>query len=468
MRKHMKQMLIPFATAALAMGTAMVSYAATGWQQEDGNWYYYNNDGDRVTDEWKKSGNDWFWLDEDGNLATDELVEYNDNFYYVNEAGARVSNEWHKLEDEDGEEAWYYFGSTGKAYKAGSTGKTTFKSITNAEGVTKKYAFDSEGRMLYGWVNDQSENLDDDDAWRTGTYYLGSEDDGAMRNSEWVKLEVEDDTIDADDFDGTHWFYFGSNGKKTSDTTKKINGKTYRFEEDGNAVFNWYVKEDELASSSNLYYNLPTQCWQASGWFYSVPGEDVDAEGYENGDEYWFYAQKDGELVKSQIKKIDGYYYGFNEYGEMLEGLYKLSINDDEIQSYEKIESADDLPSADEAWEVYYFGNEPKDGVLKTGKVTIDLDGDDYTFNFKKTTSERGMGYNGINDGMIYIKGRLLKAEKDAKLEVVTYDGNDYLVNTSGKIQKNKTNVKDADDYYYCTDSEGIVTYKGAEKNDAK
>ena len=44
----------------------MMAFAATGWQEEDGTWRYYDKNGDEVTSSWKKSGNDWFWLDEDG------------------------------------------------------------------------------------------------------------------------------------------------------------------------------------------------------------------------------------------------------------------------------------------------------------------------------------------------------------------------------------------------------------------
>ena len=105
---------------------------------------------------------------------------------------------------------------------------------------------------------------------------------------------------------------------------------------------------------------------------------------------------------------------------------------------------------------------------MKTGSTRIRLDGEEYTFEFKKSGSDRGAGYNGINDGSVYIKGKLLKADRDAKLEKVTYDGAEYLVNTSGKIQKKKNNVKDADDKYYCTDNNGIVTYEGTEKRDGK
>lgn len=469
MKKHTKQILIPCAAAALTLGTAMMSYAASGWQEEDGSWHYYDSDGERVTDSWKKSGDLWFWLDEDGEMAVDTLVEDDDEYYYVNESGARVANEWRALDNTDDSDdasdtAWYYFGSNGKAYKASDSGKTSFKSINS-----KKYAFDSEGRMLHGWVNEDSERQTDDDAWKNGIYYLGEEGDGVLRSSEWVRLEVEDDENEDDDFDGSYWFYFNSAGKKLTDTTKKINGKKYRFEENGNATFNWYqLASGSVASENSLYYNQPDQCWQANGWFKTIPSEAVDKEAYDNGDEYWFYADKDGDVMKSQIKKINGYYYAFNEMGEMLDGLYKLSVNGNDIVSWEEIETENDLPEADEAWDVYYFADSAKEGAMKTGKVTIDLDGEDYTYNFKKSGSERGMGYHGIHDGELYVKGRLMKADKDAKYEIQTFEGNEYLVNTSGKIQKSKKNVKDADDFYYCTDNNGIVTYRSTEKWEAE
>lgn len=442
----------------------MISYAAAGWQNDGGVWHYYTSGGEMVQDAWKKSGNNWFWLDSDGEMLTESIVEDDGDYYYVNEAGAQVSNEWHELDDEDSENesgtSWYYFGANGKAYTAPESGKTTFKTIGG-----RKYAFDSEGRMLTGWVDDGSERLTDEDAWRTGIYYLGEAGDGVMPSNEWRKLEVEDGDSEDEDFDGTYWFYFGANGKKVTDATKTINGRKYRFREDGSAEFNWYMKASgSNATDSNIYYNEPDQCWQATGWFKTVPGENVDPEAYENDEEYWFYALKSGEVVKSQLKKIGGYYYAFNEYGEMLHGLYKLSMDDKDIVSYEKIETENDLPEAGEAWDVYYFGDSPKEGVMETGTVTIDIDGEDYKYNFRKSGTDRGAGYDGIHDDAVYEKGRLMRADKDAKLEAITYEGEEYLVNTSGKIQKKKTNVKDADDMYYCTDSQGVITYKGSEK----
>lgn len=465
MKKQTRRILIPCAAAAFTIGASMMSFAAVGWQEEGGVWKYYNSGGDYATESWKKSGDHWFWLDSDGEMATDVLVEDDEDYYYVNEAGAMVKNEWRQLDNTDdsddaSETCWYYFGSNGKAYKAPGSGKTSFKTIGGS-----KYAFDEEGRMLYGWVDEESGRVTEEDAWKTGVYYLGENGDGALRANRWERLLVEDDENDDDEFDGAYWFWFGANGKKVQDTTKTINGRKYRFEENGNAVSNWFsLASSSTASASDMYYNQPEQCWQAQGWFQSVPDETIDPEGYEDGDEHWYYAQKSGELVKSEIRKINGQYYGFDEYGKMLYGLYKMSVNNREIQSYEKIEDKDELPGEGEAWQVYYFGDSPKEGAMKTGTARIEVDGEIYTYEFRKSGGQRGEGYDGIQDGSLYIKGRLLKADKDARLEKVTYDDQEYLINTSGKLQKNKKNVKDGDDKYYCTDGNGVVTYEGNEK----
>ncbi len=63
MRKQTKVVAVASAAALLAIGGAMTSFAAQGWVEEDGTWYYYDKDGSRVEDEWKKSGDNWFWLD---------------------------------------------------------------------------------------------------------------------------------------------------------------------------------------------------------------------------------------------------------------------------------------------------------------------------------------------------------------------------------------------------------------------
>lgn len=460
--KNSKLPQILAAAAVMAAVSAVPAFAASGWQMEGDQWVYLDRYGDKMTDTWKKSENGfWFYLDDDGYMAVNRLVENGDDYYYVNEDGARVKNEWRKLEDDSDEDAytdgtcWYYFGNDGKAEKNDS-GRAKLTTING-----KKYAFSDTGKMLYGWVSEDGAMVTDESDWASGLMYCGEEDDGAAALAKWVLLDVDDPEADSD-AEG-YWFYFGTNGKKTIDTSKTINGYKYQFDENGVAQFKWYTASDSTASASEYkYYNMPDQCWLADGWFLTVPTEEVDPEAYENDEEYWFYADKKGELVTSKIRSINNYKYAFNEKGEMLQGLYAITFDEDRnIATYEKIENIDEMPGADEEIAVYYFGNTPKDGVMATKKkVTVDLDDDSYEFGFRTN----GEAINGISDNAIYVHGRKLKADKELKLETVEYGGEIYLINSSGTIQKNKTNTKDADDYYYCTDSKGIVTYSGSEK----
>ena len=122
MRKQTKLVAVVSAAALVAIGASMTSFAATGWQQEDGLWYYYNTNGDYVVDEWKRSGDNYFYLGWDGYMVTNQLVQHGDNYYYVDANGAMVKNQWVAVaaddtEDQDVDHRWYYFGSTGRAYR---------------------------------------------------------------------------------------------------------------------------------------------------------------------------------------------------------------------------------------------------------------------------------------------------------------------------------------------------------------
>lgn len=103
---------------------------------------------------------------------------------------------------------------------------------------------------------------------------------------------------------------------------------------------------------------------------------------------------------------------------------------------------------------------------MKTGTAALEIDGERYSYKFYTSGSKKGAGVNGIDDDCIYIQGRRMEAEDGTKYEPFEYKGEEYLINTSGKIMKNKKNIKDADDVYYCTDKKGIITYMGDEKQE--
>lgn len=471
MKGKMKRIGIPLAAAAFSAGLSMVSFGATGWVQEDGEWCYYNSDGSKATDEFKKSGDNWFYLDSDGIMLRSSIVEKDDNYYYVNSAGAMVSNEWREVENEDGgsdepDTWWYYLQSNGKAVKASDSGDSVKTVNLSTSTGSARFIFDEEGHMLTGWIDEDGEMLTDEEAWKEGLYYCDPENGGRMVLNGWKYLEAEDDKNDDRDGDG-YWFYFQSNGKKVKDTDQKtINGRKYRFNEYGAAIFEWFADPALSSSSTGLYYNSEEECWLSTGWFKAYPDEDIDPEGYEEDELYWYYADSKGELAASEIKTIKGQKYAFDAYGKMLHGLYKITFEEDNktIAEAVEIESEDDLPDENEDVFVYYFGDSPKEGVMKTGTCTLEIDGEKYYYKFRTSSSKKGAGVNGIDDGVIYIQGRRMEAEEGTKYEPFEYDGKEYLINTSGKIMKKKTNIRDADDVYYCTDKDGVIIYSGDEK----
>ena len=155
MRKQTKIAALISAAAVLSVGGAMTAFAATGWQQENGTWVYYNRNEEKVTEQWQKSGDYWYYLDDNGEMAVDSLIDDNNDTYYVDINGVMVTNRWVAVDNENaGEENepnqwWYYFGANGKAYKR-SDSSTSVVSLKTING--KKYAFDNYGRMIDGFV----------------------------------------------------------------------------------------------------------------------------------------------------------------------------------------------------------------------------------------------------------------------------------------------------------------------------
>ncbi len=452
------------ALAMLAMsGTAL----AAGWSMESGNWHYINYDGSYATDCFKRSGDNYFYLDSSGDMLYSTIVEEGQNFYYVNSAGAMVSNEWREVENTDKysydepDTWWYYLGSNGRAIRQTSD-RTKVATVPTKAG-NAKFIFDEMGHMLSGWISEDGQMLSGDDAWREGTYYADPNNGGRLVINSWAYIYAEDQDNEERDGDG-YWFFFDGSGKKVTDKVNKtINGRKYRFNEYGVANYDWY---QDASSSSASYYSEEMQCWLRTGWFKAMPDPEKDPEGADLGEEYWYYADKKGVTATSQIKNISGIRYAFDGYGKMLHGLYILEMDEDgeTIIDGHLIETIDELPEDPGEALVYYFGDSPKEGAMKTGTCTILLDGERLTYKFEKSGKLRGSGVNGIDGDAIYVNGRRMEADPDMRYEIYEYDGESYLISSSGKIMKNRTNIKDGDGYYYCTDKNGIVTYQGEDR----
>ena len=195
MRKQTKTLAVLSAAALFAAAAPMMTNtgiyrvlaAQSGWTEEDGRFYYYDEDGYKETNTWKKRNGDWFYLDEDGEIATNQRVDD----YFVNAEGHMAKNQWVSAENEIGYDSpdspdggsWLYFGKNGKIVIAG---------LLELDGQT---------------------------------YYLGEEDDGA-RKTGWILLE----TITKDTDDEDIWCYFDTEGRMVvNQMDRKIDNGYYTF-----------------------------------------------------------------------------------------------------------------------------------------------------------------------------------------------------------------------------------------------
>ena len=469
MKKQTKLVAVLSTAALLAIGASMTSFAATGWAEEDGTWVYYDRNGDKVTDKWAKSGNNWYYLDGNGEMAVDQLIEDGDNYYYVDVNGVMAANQWVAIDNEDAgqddepEHYWYYFQANGKALKQGDSSSVALKTVNG-----KKYAFDDEGKMLYGWVAaDNAERIDntDGDAFKEGEYYFGGEDDGAMTTG-WLLMDITYDEATTDyeiapafneDEDQSRWFYFKSNGKKVassdSDETKDktINGKKYTFDQYGAMVAEWSLDKEKASTSVATVSDVEktgssakySQSWRyfnsvedgsrvSKGWFKVVSAELLNKSKYDDDEDAWYYADGSGNLYAGEFKTIKGKKYAFRTDGRMVSGLKfiqkdtngnitDVKADDDDNYNFDTeddfIKNAADY-YAKNGYSCYYFGG-GEDGAMKTNKTSITIDGDSFNFYFEKSGSNKGAGVNGEKDDKFYLAGMLIKAGSDEKYQVV-------------------------------------------------
>lgn len=375
--------------------------------------------------EWKQNGNDYYYYN--GNeLVKNQIVE---DEYYVDQNGRMVVNTWVKVQDGDGQ-FYCYFGANGKMIR------DRWQTIGD-----KTYHFDDNGYMEKGWVQ---ENM-----------YFCHLDDGHLLTG-WQRLEDPDsDSSQAGPLDDSniHWYYFNpSTGKKycaeggEEFQERRVDSKRYCFNQMGALQTGWVKVADGEGIGGYKYYDPDGA--DRLGWYSLEPPDELSANyAY---DVMWFYFlntgfaahDEDGIPTTSDIRRIgtSKKRYYFNEWGTPVWGLRKL---------YTKEDGSD--------WDTYFFGTFNQ-SCLQSGKYQI-YDGNDKpdTFYFYQS----GAGYTGPNakDSCLYYKGKLQKASTDLTYEVITIDDGDYLVNTSGKLVKNKT-VKDKDGVKWTSNSSGIAVLK--------
>ena len=178
-----------------------------------------------------------------------------------------------------------------------------------------------------------------------------------------------------------------------------------------------------------MYFSSPEDGARfTKGWFKVTPGYYLNYKDYDDGNDRWYYATGDGKIAAGEIKAIKGKKYAFDLKGGMIYGLALLRTDGNDILEYTDSDGKYDSQETFENtarnmgsnWGFYYFSdNEDKDGSMKTGNQRISLDGESFTFNFRKGGTKKGQGITGINEKKYYLGGMLMTASVDNKIELL-------------------------------------------------
>ena len=364
--------------------------------------------------------------------------------------------------------------------------------------------YDADGEMVTDeWKKDEGKwfylNEDGDmltNSWVDDEYYV--DDHGAMVVNGWVKTYSDEDQDDPDE-DGEHWYYFGSKGKKVTDDTKKINGKTYLFDEDGQMQYGW-----QEIDGQGYYFGGEDEGWRAeSQWLWlersGLVDEDEDEQDQVLGcvedndicdDEGWYWFQSSGKIYKDAAKKkINGRYYMFNEHGQMLyewinsnkvnkpgsnaqlDGDATVTASASEMLYYNvveegwrgdgwyEIDGAEDM-GADNDTDWYYID----DGEITYANKTTDAagitDDNDPVYVMRKKIKASGNKYFAFNE----------KGQMQTGLQYVNDDGGFYFFDENGYQKTGKVSAVECEDddynfYFTTTNGKNGLGYTGEKDN---
>ena len=489
MRKQTKIAAVVSAAALLALGASITSFAAAKgtWMMVDGEWYCYDKNGDVYENTFCSSNGKEYYVGDDGMLVRSSWVEYDGDYYFVNSSGAKITNDWRlttPYEDEDADEEWFYFQSTGKR---ADNKKILYKGST--------FFFDADGKMLTGWVTaDGDQVVNEENSINTSTtsttYYC--DETGARVESGWVYTtapSTPDDDADADEY----WYYLKSSGKVATGKQSNVKGQAFilgnQSDNLGQMLTGWvggdlnaenkYEYEEidgetdarALSSVDVAYYCLYDEDKadghiQKNKWMKTWKPEEAYEED-EDEDKYWYWLEKDGkayipeskdvkargykydlgdgelttdkedDVVTFAKKKINSKDYFFNTEGEMLSDFIEVVFSSDPKTITEGM---------------YYFGGSD-DGSMKTGSQSVkDDNGDTFKFYFgtkDSATEKRGRGITGNKNNKLYYMGHLVAAD-DYKYQPVKVDMNNdgkadelFVVNQNGSIQHSAVQYKE-------------------------
>lgn len=530
------------------------------WKKSGTNWYWLDNDGLMAVDQIVEDGDNYYYVDANGVMVTNQWVQVQNaddseegapaNWWYYFQANGKAfkANESGNTSLKTINDKKYAFTNEGKMLFGWVDGNASRQTDDSAWKNCDYYmGGEDDGAAVIGWA--ELPVVDDDLGWDERNEESEDQNYWFYFQSNGKKVQAEDgEELKIKTINGKK-YGFDENGRMVFDWTKTGSDSEASAATDSEAAdYNYFNDRDNGARVSK-------------GWFSTVPSKHMDSEAFEDEEEKWYYAYSEGKISHSEFRTINGKRYCFDNSGQMLTGLQAvytdtlgrvwnaklddedklkdgtelrdggtsvlltligtgadrtLADSDDDRESIdiataigwanaERTEISDPAEDADgfggkkkPTFGVFYFGDSD-DGAIRTSIQSIEIDGESYTFYFKKDGDRKGEGVNGIKDNYLYQNGKRVKADKDNKYEayfIASRNGQTcgapsigddsvfkghvyrvlpddfenfdtalaankklYLVNTSGSITKGKKEVKDGNDMYYSVEDGTVKSY---------
>ena len=419
------------------------------------------------------------------------VEDSNGHIYCVGLDGNYVKNAWRKISLYSYENfgvlplgfidnyVWMYFNNTGRAIKGTSNRMKRYR----IDG--EHYAFNESGMMIKGFFNDEGEIWDDNnnsdpfDLLNGSNYlYYADEYTGALKSG-WMLFNEGSDKYD---WKSEIWLYFSP----TNFRSIRANNNYYKLQNIGNKKYAFDSNGVMLTGMESLLYdsdsNEKIRYFNADGsvvtnGFVSVDFDDEFTEDmfsdYDYDEDITIYLSKSGAIYKDQVKKIDNYYYGFDENGVVIKdsltiwynGHFVDTISHEDtdakrfMMNNEYVNKRGERNTFIDGMTIYYFDKRGR----RVNSAKLEFSNDDYSY----AASNNG-AYEGAYNKKLYSHGLLVKSydskygiyminkTKDYYSSDELYGNyNTYVVNERGNIQTNLNGTKDDYEKYWLTNYEG-------------
>ena len=251
--------------------------AENGWNFINGKWYFANSSGKISQNKWEKIADSWYYFDKDGIMLSNTTFDS----YLLTKSGAMATNGWAKIDQK-----WYY---------ATSSGKISQNKWEKVNGSW--YYFDKKGIMLSS---------------TTFKGYLFN-NSGAMAENSWVKIK---DT----------WFYANASGKFVQNKWEKISGSWYSFAQDGAMLADkwsgsYYLKTNGAMADNEWIFDK-----NYNSWFFLKRGGMYASKEWIGA----YYLKAGGYMAKKEWIYDDTYKarYYLDDNGHYVSGTYKIDGKD--------------------------------------------------------------------------------------------------------------------------------------------